>query len=278
MLHIFLALVLVFHAPWGQAASSAVTGNARVELLAHAPEGIKPGAQVWLGLRLQHAPGWHTYWLNAGDSGLPTTLAWTLPPGFAASDIAWPTPKQLPLGPLMNYGYEGDLLLPVRLTVPQDYRGSPLAVKLRADWLICQESCIPEFAELDTELVAGPASAHAALFERARAAAPFALPGLAAAARVEGNALVIEASGLPPAWRGQPLQLFPENGGVIDHAAALAQAWDGDKLVLRAPLSNQRSDSPASMAAVLTARHAAPGIRFDAAIVGPWPQPGAAAA
>ncbi|MGI4718161.1 MAG: protein-disulfide reductase DsbD family protein [Janthinobacterium lividum] len=271
-----LALALLVHAPRALATSSAVTGHARAELLAHAPEGLKPGAEVWLGLRLQHQAGWHTYWLNAGDSGLPTTLAWTLPAGFAAGDIAWPTPKQLPLGPLMNYGYEGDLLLPVRLRVPAEYRGGAVPVRLRADWLICQETCIPEFAELDAELAPGPTSAHAALFERARGAAPVAVAGAKAAARIEGDALVIEASGLPAAYRGQPLQLFPENGGVIDHPAPLVQKWQGGRLLLRARLSPQRSDSPAAMDAVLTANHAAPGIRIGFAVAGPWPQPGAA--
>lgn len=275
---LLLAFVLVFHAGWAQAAPSAVTGHARAELLVHAPDGIKPGAAVWLGLRIQHQPRWHTYWLNPGDSGLPTTFAWTLPAGFAVGDIAWPTPKQLPLGPLMNYGYDGDLLLPVRLTVPSEYQGGAVPVKLRADWLICEEVCIPEFAELDTELGPAPASAHAALFKRAFDAAPVQVPGLEAAARLENNALVIEASGLPAAYRSQPLQLFPENGGVIEHPAPLAQEWNGDRLVLRAPLSAQRSDSPASMQAVITAGHQAPGIRLGFAIAGPWPQPGVASA
>ncbi|MFC0250415.1 protein-disulfide reductase DsbD family protein [Massilia consociata] len=273
-----LALALLLQAAWSHAASSATTQNARAELLVHAPKGIRPGEDVWLGLRLQHAPGWHTYWSNAGDSGLPTTLAWTLPPGFAAGEIAWPTPKQLPLGPLMNYGYEGDLLLPVRLTVPAGYQGGTVPVKLRADWLICEEACIPEFAELDIELAPGPATAHAALFEGARAAAPRPVPGLDAAARIEGNNLVLEASGLPPAYRDGPLQLFPELGGVIEPAAPLSQQWEGSKLVLRAPLAAQRSESPASMHAVITVGHQSPGIRVGFDIAGAWPQAGTAAA
>lgn len=234
-LRFVLVFVLLFQAAWGQAASSAATGHARAELLVHAPSGVKPGAEVWLGLRILHDPGWHTYWLNPGDSGLPTTMAWTLPAGVTAGAIAWPTPKQMPLGPLMNYGYDGELLLPVRLSVPASWQGGPLPVKLRADFLICEEACIPEFAELDTELTPGPASAHAALFERAFRTAPLAVPGLGASARIENNALVIEATGLPSAYRGRPLQLFPENGGVLEHPAPLAQEWQGEKLVLRAP-------------------------------------------
>ena len=72
------------------------TGQVRAELLAHAPDGVTPGATVWLGLRLQHAPKWHTYWKNPGDSGLPTQLQWTLPPGLDVGEIAWPTPLNCP--------------------------------------------------------------------------------------------------------------------------------------------------------------------------------------
>ena len=69
---------------------------------------------------------WHTYWKNPGDSGLATSLSWTLPAGFAAGEIVWPTPQQLPVGPLMNFGYEGTLLLPVPVTVPADFKGASL--------------------------------------------------------------------------------------------------------------------------------------------------------
>lgn len=282
MLAPFLRLLLAFACAlltgWAQAAPSADTGHARASLLVHAPDGIKAGGTVWLGLRIEHQPHWHTYWRNPGDSGLPTTLAWTLPAGFAAGDIAWPTPKQLPLGPLMNYGYDGDLLLPVRLTVPAAYQGGPAPVRLRADFLICEEVCIPEFAELYLLVQAAPQAEHAALFERAFAAMPRQGTGARASARLDGQALLIEVTGLPPAWRGRPVQLFPENGAVFDHPAPLGQAWKGQQLELRAPLSAQRSDSPTAMDAVLTAEHGTPGIRIGFPIAGAWPQAGAAAA
>lgn len=151
-----------------------VTPHVRAELLAHAPEGIRAGNQVWLGLAIDHQPHWHTYWKNAGDAGLPTTFTWSLPAGFAASEILWPAPKRLPLGPLMNYGYEGKLLLPVLLSVPADFNAAVLDVRLRADWLVCKEICLPESGEFVLQLksappAAGPASA---LFESAPAAMP----------------------------------------------------------------------------------------------------------
>jgi len=91
------------------------TDRVRAELMAQAPEGSAPGKPVWVGLQLTHQPEWHTYWKNAGDSGLPTQLQWTLPPGVTAGDIAWPVPKKIPVGNLANYGYEGTVLLPCRL-------------------------------------------------------------------------------------------------------------------------------------------------------------------
>jgi len=276
LLHLLLALTCALLMGWAQAAPSADTGHARASLLVHAPEGVKPGSAVWLGLRIAHQPRWHTYWRNPGDSGLPTTLSWTLPAGFAAGDIAWPTPKQLPLGPLMNYGYDGDLLLPVRLTVPAAHKGGPVPTRLRADFLICEEVCIPEFAELDLLVQPAPQAEHAALFERALAAMPRTDSGARASARLEGQALLIEVTGLPTAWRGKRVQLFPENGAVLDHPAPLGQTWKGQQLALRAPLSAQRSESPAAMDAVLTAEHGTPGIRIGFPIAGAWPQAGAA--
>ncbi|MDB5944515.1 MAG: thiol:disulfide reductase (thiol:disulfide interchange protein)-like protein, partial [Ramlibacter sp.] len=90
----------------GFAKSTVVTERVRAELLAHAPDGVDPGKTVWVGLQLSHQPKWHTYWKNSGDSGLPTQLTWSLPPGVEAGEISWPVPRKIPSGPLGNYGYE----------------------------------------------------------------------------------------------------------------------------------------------------------------------------
>ncbi|HET9206299.1 MAG TPA: protein-disulfide reductase DsbD domain-containing protein, partial [Burkholderiaceae bacterium] len=107
---------------WSQASDRVKTDEVQAQLVAHAPEGVAAGKPLWLGLLLRHAPQWHTYWKNPGDSGLPTTLAWKLPTGVSAGAIEWPTPQRLPIGPLMNYGYEGTVLLPVPLTVTSAFK------------------------------------------------------------------------------------------------------------------------------------------------------------
>ena len=114
------------------------------------PDGVTPGQPVWVGLQLAHQPEWHTYWKNSGDSGLPTQLQWTLPPGVLAGDIAWPVPKKIPIGTLANYGYEGTVLLPVPLTVTPDFKpsllGGDMEVKLKASWLVCRRNASPKRA------------------------------------------------------------------------------------------------------------------------------------
>jgi thiol:disulfide interchange protein len=121
-----------------------------VELVAKR-QGLEPGKAAWLGLRIRHDPHWHTYWRNPGDSGLPTTLAWSVPAQWQAGPIVWPAPKRLPVGPLVNYGFEDEIVLPVQVQVPADATGqSSLSVK--ADWLMCKDVCIPGQANLSIEL------------------------------------------------------------------------------------------------------------------------------
>jgi thiol:disulfide interchange protein DsbD len=243
------------------------TEQVRAELLAHAPEGVQPGQTLWLGLRLEHIPHWHTYWKNPGDSGLPTTLSWTLPEGVTAGDIDWPTPQRLPLPPLLNFGYEGTVLLPVPVTVTA-VAGKSLPVKLRADWLVCQVECIPQSGEFELEVSTGkPTITHAREFESAWASRPVEHPGAHAVAVVDADALRFEVRGLPSELRDRQITVFPEIAGVVDNPAEVSRQWDGTVWRASWPLSAQRSESPATMQLVL-AFEGGPNLRVTAAITG----------
>ncbi|WP_257389137.1 protein-disulfide reductase DsbD domain-containing protein, partial [Tahibacter caeni] len=138
-----------------------------VELVA-GKQALVAGRDNWLGLRLSHDAHWHTYWTNAGDTGLATRLEWTLPPGWQAGPIDWPAPERLQLGELFNFGYSGEALLPVAVRVPADARaGSTANVTVQAHWLVCREECIPGQARLSLDLPvvaagSGPADGAAA--------------------------------------------------------------------------------------------------------------------
>ncbi|MGY4831374.1 protein-disulfide reductase DsbD family protein [Sphaerotilaceae bacterium SBD11-9] len=251
------------------------TEHVRAELVAHAPQGIAPGRDVRLGLLLQHEAHWHTYWKNPGDSGLPTRLSWQLPAGVSAGEIEWPTPQQLPLGPLMNHGYEGQVLLPVTLTLPSGFSAAALDVKLRAEWLVCKDVCIPETGEFSLRLPTTASTAmHGALFEEARARVPREATDARAVARVEGEALTVEVDGLPAAVRSHQLVFFAETGAIVDPAAPMTQRWEGERWVASLPLSSERSTRPAELHAVLARPGAETGLRVRLAVSG-WPAEGA---
>ena len=261
------------------AGASVSTPQVRAELVAHAPEGVAPGKPLWLGLKIEHAPHWHTYWLNPGDSGLPTTLAWSLPAGVEAGEIAWPTPQRLPIGPLMNFGYEGTLLLAVPVTVPAGFNADSLKIGLRADWLVCKDVCIPEGGDFALDLPARAATVgHASLFEAARAALPQAVAGAEAGAALEGSDLVVRIAGLPAAWVGRELGFLPETTGVIVNAARPQAAWDGGVWTARVPVDPQRSESPTVMPVVLISAGETAGLRVPVTVNTPWPAVGAPAA
>lgn len=250
------------------------TSEVRAELVAHAPDGVAAGKPVWLGLLIEHQPHWHTYWKNPGDSGLPTTMTWQLGGGATAGDIAWPTPMRLPVGPLVNYGYEGRLLLPVPVTVPASFQGDALDVKLSAQWLVCKDVCIPQQGDFALRLPARSSTAgQAAAFEAAWAAQPKDATSAQAGAELVDDArtLRVSVAGLPTALVGRDLAFFAEVAGVIDHAAKVTGRWDGSTWRADVPVSPQRFESPARMHAVLAAPGVPAGSRVDLAIAGTWP-------
>ena len=116
---------------------------------------VEAGKPFDVALHLHMDEGWHTYWINPGDAGLATTIKWTLPPGFTAGPIQWPTPEKHPMGPLMTYGYADDVYLLTTITPPKSDLPQHFDLKAKADWLVCQEECIPGKADLTVTLDSG---------------------------------------------------------------------------------------------------------------------------
>ncbi len=318
----FLLIVSLLAAPaaWGQIqlklgsaqastnAAQASTPRVDAELVLHAPQGISPGAEVQLGLLLRHQPEWHTYWKNAGDSGMPTELQWQLPPGLSAGDIDWPMPQQIRVEDFLNFGYEGEVLLPVPLTITPDFApdaSGQMQVDLHASWLVCRVECVPEDVSLSLSVpVAQSHAAYAAAFAQAQAQQPLedgriqaqftVLPPQAGAgAAADAPPLVqLQVRGLPEAAQGQELAFYPELAETFYHAAVLGQDWQqawlddpaapGQRLWQASlPLSDMRDATPPEIALVLglpapgrTVAEAPPAQawRMVAPVSGQWPE------
>lgn len=237
-------------------ASVVTTPRVRAELIAHAPEGVGAGQPVWLGLHLTHQKDWHTYWKNPGDSGLPTELRWQLPAGLEVGEVAWPVPHPIRIGTLVNYGYEGELLLAAPLNITPAFKvplvgTGEVLVRLHASWLVCRVECIPEEGDFVLSLpVRGSTALHGAVFAQSQAAQPLALAA-ESTARIDGQQLHITVPGLPAEVRGQTLVLLPEVASVLAHAIEPGpewqQAWQGDIWTARVPMSPERSASPSTL-------------------------------
>ena len=198
-----------------------------------------PGSAAIVAVRQDIEPGWHTYWRNPGDSGAATTLDWTLPAGVAAGDIVWPTPERQRLAGLMNYGYSGEVYLPVPIEVPAAARrGSTLPLAVKALFFVCSdEMCVPDELTLTLDLPvregAAPADPrHGEAIRTVLESAPRPA-GIEARAALENGALTLTATGGPLAGRKPgAAYFFPFEGGVIDHPAPQGGTWGPEGLTL----------------------------------------------
>lgn len=140
----------------GLTIGSAHAANTTARLvLSH--ESARPGETVLAGIHLRMAPGWHTYWENGGDSGIPTKVAWTLPPGITAANILWPVPTRHEASGLVTYIYENEVLLIVPLTLSAAVSPGISEFKAKVSWLECADAdkCVPENATVSARVTIG---------------------------------------------------------------------------------------------------------------------------
>ncbi|MGG5820112.1 protein-disulfide reductase DsbD family protein [Falsiroseomonas sp. HW251] len=240
---------------------------------------VAPGTGFQAGLRLRLEPGWHSYWRNAGDAGAPTEIALTLPDGATHGPIAWPAPWRIPYGPLVNYGYRNEVLLPIAVQVPASARpGEAFRIEAEASWLVCAELCIPEEGRFVIELPvadrAVPAPVEAPLFEATAARIPRPAPWTVQAGMTGATAsLALAGPGLSPEIVREA-SFFPFEPGVIETTAPQSLAWRDGSLVLGLRLAE--GARPQALAGTVTLRDAG-GQRASFDVSGPVTGPALAA-
>jgi len=232
------------------------TPQVRAELVAHAPQGVQPGATLMLGLLLKHQPGWHTYWLNPGDSGLPTQLNWTLPEGLKAGATLWPLPDMIPVANMVNHGFEDQVLLGTQVQIDKNFQPSnTLELRLNAEWLVCKEECIPQSGQFLLTLNPQASTAgHAAVFAQLQEQQPAALQPAAQIATLSGETLRLDIQGLPPTVQGRPLKAYTQSPEVLASGLGLSGKtgeWQNGRWQLAAPLHAFRNSTPNNLGLML---------------------------
>jgi thiol:disulfide interchange protein DsbD len=203
------------------AAATGGSKNVDVVLVAEGAS-IRPGEPFHVGLHMKMKRGWHTYWKQPGDAGLPLGIDWALPPGFTAGPIEWPTPERIETGDLMSYGYERDVLLAVRITPSANIEPGSVTIAGNFDWLECKDVCLAGSARLELTLPVRPERARpgpaARLFSDARARSPRHPEGWSLASVAGPRA--IELSFRPPIGVSpQGGYFFADQPLVAEHAA-----------------------------------------------------------
>ena len=223
---LLLYLLLAQAQVWAAATDSpdVITPHVRASLISE-QQSIEAGQAFWVALHFDIIEHWHTYWQNAGDSGNPPRIQWELPAGFRASDIHWPYPQRLPIGPLMNYGYSHEAWMLVRITPPANLDISQvIQLRANAEWLVCKIECIPEQGQLSLSLpVVGKGQSQAGPLAKEFKAIEQRLPQPApwtSHIEVAPNDLKLHLglSGVDVS-RLHDVYFFPSQYGIIEHVA-----------------------------------------------------------
>ena len=208
----------------------AQSGNVQASLIAAGDAAI-PGLPLDVGIRLRMRPGWHVYWKNPGDSGLPPKVTWTLPEGFEAGPIEWPTPERFLEEEMMTYGYDDEVVLPIRIQVPYPLPRDSVAIAARVDWLECKDICLPGSATLRLVL---PVRAERRLYrpsERFIAKARSRLPATGGwVLMAESGPRAVSLSFKPPHGAPRSAYFYADRPLLVDYAAPqgferLGQLW-----------------------------------------------------
>jgi thiol:disulfide interchange protein DsbD len=234
-------------------ASAAASGNISVALL---PErvAVEPGRPFYVGLHMKMRRGWHTYWKNPGDSGLPLRITWNLPAGFAAGPIEWPAPERIPEKTLVSYGYSREVLIPIEITPPKRLAADSVTIAGTFEWLECKDVCLPGSSVLRLSLPVRPgrpaASSNARLFAEARSRIPRSPTGCSFSAEAGPRAISL-AFRAPAGMSLRGGYLFVDQPLVADYAAPQGFERIADGYRLTVPPAPNVSGAPKRLTGVL---------------------------
>jgi len=125
-------------------ARSVKTDHAEISIVGNSNIVSEPGV-IQLGYKFVFSPGWHTYWINPGDSGGPPIFEFNSPSGWDIKENIWPGPQRIIYPPLMTFGYVDEVIFPFELNLKNL---NEQATEITTKFLVCDDICVPEEATL----------------------------------------------------------------------------------------------------------------------------------
>lgn len=250
LLVLLVLLVLLSHFAVAKSSGWQQAPHIKAELISEYST-VTPGTSVRLLLHFIPDEHWHTYWQNPGDSGLATSIRWQLPDGITAGDIQWPVPRAFSIPPLVNYGFEGTTLLLTELTIAADYAADTLPILAKADWLVCEEICIPAEATFNLTLPVAEQAIVAADYQQLFLQAEQSLPEKAGFAGQFDSAAGYFSAVIDWPHTSVPTTFFVAAGELVEHAAAQDISLSAGQLLLRQPLNTYFTAAPEQIEMIL---------------------------
>lgn len=247
-----LALIILASSLIGQAVR---TEHVTAELVTEFTS-IKPGVPFTVALRLKMENHWHTYWRNAGDSGIPTKITWDLPTGFKAGEILWQYPEKIVVEGLSNFAYEDEVFLLVEITPSAEITEKKIVLQASADWLVCKIECLPGEADLTLRLPVSESNPQVSEWfdeiNLTRSRLPITDAPWEVSATTGSDTVNLL---LKPASDGiiipQNITFFPYQGGIFDNASNQIVTLNENRINIKLPLESFRSAEPDTIRGIL---------------------------
>jgi len=214
---------------------------------------VQPGSTFHLAVKLTMQPGWHVYWINPGDSGLPTEVKFNAPGGYKVEFMGHPTPIEFDQpGNVVGYGYKESVMLVALVTVPADAKpGAMLEFSASAKWLVCKDVCLPGKATVSLQLPVSetPAAANLSAFSDALNELPTDASTHGTAARkVDGEVHVLSLKWQEPVSN---VQVFTAPGDAWTLGNLKAETKDGVTEIRFSPKKLFKSAKSVEMTVVI---------------------------
>lgn len=256
----YICLLLSIPLDYVQAASTPWQSADHIKVrLVSDIQSLAPDTTFYVGLELQPDEHWHVYWQNPGDSGMPISINWTLPDNISAEKIIWPIPEKIPFGDLTNYGYEGGVIVPVRMRSSGEIKNAlavkALTLEAKANWLVCKDACIPGSANFSLAISAGnevKPSEHAKRVHRFVDQEAEALELMSGQIQEQDSKLTVQLFANKPVFNSaNKIQFFPINEALFQAGANTEIHWKNNFLTLSQEKSESFYKLPATIRGLL---------------------------